>query len=84
MKTEIKLRKFRALINEKGLDDGGVASFTFEVDQLIKGKIYTQADQRNYDEHGRNSKPFFVDDNGCSRDIERSIKQGIIEEVDAQ
>lgn len=84
MKTEIKLRKFRALINEKGLDDGGGASFTFEVDQLIKDKIYTQEDQRNYDERGRNSKPFFVDDNGCSRDIELSIKQGIVEEVDTQ
>lgn len=77
----VKLRKFRALVNEKGLDDGGVASFTFEVDQLIKGDIYIQADQRYYDEHGRKSKPFFVDDNGCSRDIEHMIQTGKVEEI---
>ena len=81
MKEEIKLRRFRALENETGLDDGGVASFVFEVDQLVKGKIYTQADQRNYDEHGRNLKPFFVDDNGCSRDIEYMLKNKKVEEV---
>lgn len=77
----INLRKFRALVSEKGTDDGGQFSFTFTVDQLIKGKLYIQADQRFYDEIGKNAKPFFVDDNGCSRDIEQSIKDGIIEEV---
>ena len=77
----MKLRKFKALVSEKGLDDFGASGITFEVDQLVKGKIYTQADQRFYDERGRNSKPFFVDDNGCSRDIERSIKEGIVIEV---
>lgn len=77
----MKLRKFRAKVNEKGLDDGGVASFTFKVDQLIKGKIYTQADQRFYDENGKNSKPFFVDDNGCSRDIDFMLKTDKVEEV---
>lgn len=77
----MKLRKFKALRNEIGLDDGGVASFTFQVRQLIKDKIYIQADQQNYDEAGIKSKPFFVDDNGCSRDIERSIKEGIIKEI---
>lgn len=77
----MKLRKFRALINEKGLDDGGVASFTFEVDNLVKGRIYTQADERQYCKVDYVRKPFFVDDNGCSRDIEKSIKKGIIEEV---
>ncbi len=75
------LRKFMALVNKKGLDDGGVASFTFPVDQLIKGKIYIQADQSNYDEAGRNSEPFFVDDNGCSRNIKREIKLGTIKEI---
>lgn len=77
----MKLRKFKSLISQKGIDDGGVASFTFEVDQLLKGKIYTQADQRFYDEQSRNSKPFFVDDNGCSRDIEYMLKNGFVEEV---
>lgn len=78
---KIKLRKFRALVNEMGVDDGGDYSFTFGVDQLVKGRIYTQADQRNYDENGRNSKPFFVDDNGCSRDIEDMLREGVVEEV---
>lgn len=77
----MELRKFKALVNEKGLDDFGASGLTFEVDQLVKDKIYTQADQRFYDERGRNSKPFFVDDNGCSRDIDRSIKEGIVIEV---
>lgn len=77
----MKLRKFKALVNEKGLDDFGASGMTFEVDQLIKDKIYVQADQRFYDEIGRNSKPFFVDGNGCSRDIDRSIKEGIVIEV---
>lgn len=69
------------MVDAKGLDDGGVASFTFEVDQLVKGKIYTQADQRWYDEHGQKSAPFFVDDNGCSNDIEWALAAKIVEEV---
>lgn len=77
----MKLRKFKALVNEKGLDDIGMSGLTFEVDQLVKGKIYTQADQRFYDEHGRKSKPFFIDDNGCSRDIECMIKNGKVKEI---
>lgn len=77
----MELRKFRALVNEKGLDDFGFSGITFEVDQLQKDKIYTQADQRFYDEHGRNSKPFFVDDNGCSIDIENALKNRIVEEI---
>jgi hypothetical protein len=77
----MKLRKFISNVNEKGFDDGGVASFTFEVDQLIKGKVYRQADTTFYDENGRNSKPFFVDDNGCSRDIESMLKSNKITEI---
>ncbi len=76
-----KLRKFRALVDEKGLDDWADFSSTFTVDVLIKGKIYTQADQSEYDEMGRNSKPFFVDDNGCSNDIEYMLKNKKVEEV---
>lgn len=75
------LRKFKALVSEKGLDDFGASGMTFEVDQLVKGKIYTQADQRFYDERGRNSAPFFVDDNGCSRDIASMLKSGKIVEI---
>lgn len=81
MTETVKLRKFKALVNEKGLDDWGDFSSTFTVDELVKGKIYTQADQRNYDAHGRSMKPFFVDDNGCSRDIMTALKNGIVEEI---
>jgi hypothetical protein len=77
----MKLRKFKAVVNEKGLCDFGASGRTLEANHLIEGKIYKQADQRFYDETGRNSKPFFVDDNGCSRDIEQLIKKGIIEEI---
>ncbi len=76
-----RLRQFRSLINEKGLDDVGFSGITFEVDQLIKGNIYEEADRRNYDSHGRNSKPFFVDDNGCSRDIRFMLDKGYVEEI---
>lgn len=77
----MKLRTFKALVDEKGMDDIGASGLTFEVDQLVKGKIYTQADERNYCEVNYVRKPFFVDDNGCSRDIADNIKKGIIEEV---
>lgn len=41
---KFKPRKFEALIDEFGLDDGGVASFTFKVQALAKGKIYEEMD----------------------------------------
>tara|TARA_R110000772_G_scaffold2410_4_gene8500 strand:- start:8740 stop:9006 length:267 start_codon:yes stop_codon:yes gene_type:complete len=77
----MKLRKFKCLVDEKGMDDIGMSGMTFEVDQLIKDKIYTQADQRNYDKRGRDSAPFFVDDNGCSRNIKEMLRENKIEEV---
>lgn len=57
-----KPRKFEALIDEYGLDDGGVASFTFQVQSLKKGKIY---EERNpaYIEGHRNG--VVIDDNAC-------------------
>lgn len=76
-----KLRKFRCLINERGLDDIGFSGMTIEVDELVKGKIYEEADRTKYDSHGRNSKPFFVDDNGCSRDIMYMLKNKFVEEI---
>ncbi len=80
-KMESKLRKFECLVNEKGLEDGGQFSFVFEVDSLVKGKIYTQADQRFYDENTKNSEPFIVDGSGCSRDIEFMLKTKKIKEI---
>jgi hypothetical protein len=66
----MKLRKFKALVSETGLDDGGVASFTFKVDQLTKGKVYTQQDGSH-----------FIDDNGCWRNIDDMIIEGKIKEI---
>jgi hypothetical protein len=77
-----KLRKFKALVNEKGRDDFGMSGITFEVDQLVKGRIYTQVDQSLYDKRGRDSDPFFVDDNGCSRDIKDMLIEGNVIELD--
>lgn len=79
--VEPRLRQFKSLINEKGLDDFGASGMTFEVDEMVMGRVYIQADQSRYDEMGRRSAPFFVDDNGCSRDIAYMLKQGYIEEI---
>jgi 5'-nucleotidase len=76
-----RLRQLKSLINEKGRDDFGASGMTFEVDQLIKDKVYEEADRSKYDAHGRNKKPFFVDDNGCSRDIQFMLDKGYIEEI---
>ncbi len=58
-----KPRKFIAKIDEFGLDDGGVASFTFEVQSLKKGEIYLERDPDSL------SPPYnenvVIDDNGC-------------------
>jgi hypothetical protein len=75
------MRKFKALKIEKGRDDFGASGITFEVDQLIEGKIYIQQDTKYWDEHAKRSAPFFVDDNGCSRDISDCLKKGIIIEM---
>lgn len=77
----MKLRKFKALVSEKGKDDFGASGIVFEVDQLIKGNIYEQADERNYCEVSYKRQPFFVDDNGCSRDIEEMLKSNKIIEL---
>jgi hypothetical protein len=76
----MKLRKIKALINEEGLDDFGYSGHTFTVDQLIKDKIYTQADTTYYEERVRNHV-FFIDDNGCARDIEEMIKNKKVVEI---
>jgi hypothetical protein len=49
---------------------------------LIKGKVYTQADLQNYERVSkRTPASFFVDDNGCSRDIEELLKEKKIVEI---
>lgn len=59
---EFKPRKFEALINEFALDDGGVASFTFKVQSLKKGKIY---EERNPDYIEGHRRGVVIDDNCC-------------------
>lgn len=59
---KFKPRKFRALVDRYGLDDGGVASFTFEVQSLKKGKIY---EERNPDYISGHRKGVVIDDNAC-------------------
>ena len=69
------MRKFEALINKTGLDDGGVASFTFKVDVLIKGKIYEEHQRwvDNNDGHGglkQVPSGYVIDDNSCWNKID--------------
>jgi len=78
----MKLRKFKSLVNEKGRDDIGMSGMTFEVDQLVKGRIYTQADESKYCEVSYKREPFFVDDNGCSRNIKDMLRENKIIELD--
>lgn len=54
------MRKFKALINEFGLDDGGVASFVFKVQSLKKGEIYEE-----HVPHGGIPSGYVIDDNSC-------------------
>lgn len=61
-KEEFKPRKFEAIIDETGLDDGGVASFTFEVQSLKKGKIYLESNPNYIEGHQRG---VVIDDNSC-------------------
>lgn len=68
-----------ALVNETGLDDIGSSGLTFPVHQLIAGRIYIQQDCTYWDDRAKQSAPFFVDDNGCSRDISYMVRSGNVE-----
>lgn len=59
------MRKFEALIDEFGLDDGGDFSFTFEVQSLKKGKIYNEHTPWKSKEEGTVPSGHVIDDNGC-------------------
>ena len=52
------MRKYKALINETGLDDFGASGLTFEVKSLIKDKIYKE-----------HPAGYVIDDNGCWNQI---------------
>jgi hypothetical protein len=60
--AEFKPRRFKALIDEFGYDDGGVASFTFRVQSLEKGKIYEESNPAFLEGH---RSGVVIDDNSC-------------------
>ncbi len=62
-KSNFKPRKFKAIIDEFGLDDGGTASFTFEVQSLKKGEIYLERDPDSLSPP--HNKGVVIDDNCC-------------------
>jgi hypothetical protein len=62
-KKKFNPRKFEALVDEFGLDDGGVASFTFKVQSLKKGKIYLEANPEFL--APPNNTNIVIDDNSC-------------------
>lgn len=64
---ENKIRRFECLVDEMGLDDGGVASFTFEVIQLKKGKIYEE--HQTWDGKKRVPSGYVIDDNSGWNEI---------------
>jgi hypothetical protein len=61
--SDFKPRKFRALVDEFGFDDGGVASFIFRVQSLKKDKIYKESNPK-YLTPPRNQN-VVIDDNSC-------------------
>lgn len=71
------MRKFEALEDKFGLDDGGVASFTFKVQVLKKGKVYEEHMrlEEYSDGKGQGKKlrripsGFVIDDNACWNEI---------------
>lgn len=52
------MRKYKALVNETGLDDFGASGITFEVKSIIKDKIYEEG-----------PIGYVIDDNGCWNQI---------------
>ncbi len=68
-KKVFRPRLFASRVSRKGLDDFGASGITFEVDSLVFGKIYEQEDPRRYGQD-LDSKPFLVNDNGCTRYID--------------
>lgn len=56
------MRKFEALIDEFGLDDIGMSGETFQVQSLMKGKIYKEQNPTSIDGH---REGVIIDDNSC-------------------
>lgn len=59
---EFKPRKFKALINEFGLDDIGMSGRVFKVQSLKKDKVYFESNPNYISGH---QKGIVIDDNGC-------------------
>jgi hypothetical protein len=64
-----QLRKFKSLVNEKGYDYTGSCGTTITIYKLVKDYIY------------ESNQPFFVDDDGCPRDIKDMLKSKKVIEI---
>lgn len=79
-------RKFRAKKTTYGLDDYGVASGTFKVEQTVKDKIYKEH-YKWVDAHdgkgGKKQVPsgFVIDDNCCWNEIGSKSFKELFEEI---
>lgn len=78
MDKEFKPRVFRSKINQWGLDDGGVASFTFKVQSLKKGKLYYEKNPRYIEGH---SLGVVIDDNSCWHHVKDKNFNELFEEI---
>lgn len=61
-KEKFEPRRFEAIVDEFGLDDGGGFSFTFKVQSLTKGKIYNEQNPSCIE---GNRRGVVIDDNCC-------------------
>ena len=73
------LRRFVAVVTEKGLDDIGMSGLTVEVDVIIEGKEYVQVDPGDFG--GRLSEPYILDETGCLCSIDRLLGEKVIKEL---
>lgn len=80
------MRQFEALVDTFGLDDGGVASFVFEVQVLKKGKIYKEHMKWvdvNDGHGGMKQVPsgYVIDDNACWNKIDSESFKELFKEI---
>ena len=78
-KADFQPRKFICLVDEFGLDDGGVASFTFKVQSLKKGKVYKESNPVCIQGHQRG---VIIDDNSCWHHVGTPSFKEIFKEIE--
>jgi hypothetical protein len=78
----MKKRKFKAKKTTYGLDDFGVASGTFKVEQTIKDKIYEEHYKFVDGPYGKEvPSGFVIDDNSCWNEIGSKSFNELFEEI---